>query len=41
MTDFSDLDLTGQAALLAKGDVTPLHLLDAAIDRIEASAPPK
>ena len=39
MTDFPDLDLTGQAALLAKGDVTPLELLDAAIDRIEAGEP--
>ena len=39
MTDFPNLDLTAQAALLAKGDVTSLELLDAAIDRIEAGEP--
>lgn len=33
------MDATDQAALVAKGDVTPAELLEAAIDRIEAANP--
>jgi amidase len=33
------IDATGQAALVANGDVTPVELLEAAIERIEQSNP--
>jgi amidase len=43
MTSFADdtrwLDATDQAGLVARGEVTPLELLDAAIERIEAIDP--
>jgi amidase len=35
MTDLALLDATAQAQLVARGDATPLELVDAAIDRIE------
>jgi amidase len=37
--DLSGLDATAQAALVARGEATPLELVDAAIERIEAVNP--
>jgi amidase len=37
--DLADLDATAQAALVRRGDVTPLELVDAAIARIERLNP--
>src|SRR3954451_3122638 len=39
MTDLRWLDATAQAELVAKGDVTPRELVDAAIARIDADNP--
>lgn len=39
MSDLLNFDLTGQAALIAKGEATPLQLVDAAIARSEAQEP--
>lgn len=39
MSDVLDFDLTTQAALIAKGEVSPLQLADASIARIEAKEP--
>jgi amidase len=39
MSDILDYDLVGQAALIADGAATPLHLVDATIARIEAGEP--
>lgn len=38
-TELAAIDLVGQAALVRRGDVTPLELVDAAIARIEAVNP--
>ena len=37
--DYGDYDATGLAALVAKGEVTPAELLEAAFARIEAGEP--
>ena len=39
MDDLSLLDATAQAALVSSGQATPLELVDAAIERIEALNP--
>ncbi|MGY9083607.1 MAG: amidase family protein, partial [Acidimicrobiales bacterium] len=39
MDELSKLDATAQAELVANGDASPLELVDAAIDRIEALNP--
>ena len=43
MTSLADetrwMDAVDQAALVAKGEVTPVELLEAAIERIEAADP--
>ncbi len=39
INDYSDHDGLGLAALVAKGEVTPLELVDAAIERIERHNP--
>ncbi|HEX8699897.1 MAG TPA: amidase family protein [Myxococcaceae bacterium] len=39
MNDFSQLDAVGQASLVARGEVSALELVDAAIRRIEAVEP--
>ena len=39
MDDFSEHDGLSLAALVAKGEVTPLELVDAAIERIERHNP--
>jgi len=39
LNDYSNTDATGLAALVAKGDVTPLELLETAIARCEAVNP--
>jgi amidase len=38
-TEVGELDLIGQADLVRRGEVTPLELVDAAIDRIESVNP--
>ncbi len=39
MNDLSNVDAVGQAALVSSGEVTPLELVEAAIDRIERVNP--
>ena len=39
MIDYEGFDATGLAALVAKGDVTPTELLDAALSRVAALNP--
>ncbi len=39
MTDIAFLDATAQAALVRSGDVTPLELVEGAIERIERLNP--
>jgi Asp-tRNA(Asn)/Glu-tRNA(Gln) amidotransferase A subunit family amidase len=37
--ELADLDATGQAELVARGDLTPVELVEAAIRRIESVNP--
>ena len=38
-TDLGALDATGQADLIRRGEATPAELVEAAIERIEATNP--